>query len=83
MDLSNKGIKKIIVNNKNEYAKIAKLKQDNSEYNNIDVELDKEQNILEKYEIEHVAGLIGVDRIYGNMTISFIWYNKEERFHYG
>ena len=52
MDLSNKGIKKIIVNNKNEYAKIAKLKQDNSEYNNIDVELDKEQNILEKYEIE-------------------------------
>lgn len=33
---------------------------------------------LEKYEIEHVAGLIGVDRINGNMTISFIWYNKEE-----
>jgi hypothetical protein len=33
---------------------------------------------LEKYGLEHVAGLIGVDRINGNMTISFIWYSKKD-----
>jgi len=38
----------------------------------------KWKKYLEKYGIDHVAGLIGVDRTNGNMTISFIWYNKEK-----
>ena len=38
----------------------------------------KWKGLIEKNGIEHVAGLIGVDRDYGNMTLSFVWYSKND-----
>lgn len=29
--------------------------------------------------IQHFAGLLGVDRINGNISISFIWFNSREK----
>ncbi len=50
MDLSNKNIDKIIVNNQRIKEDLENLKKENIEYKNIKIELDN--NILEKYELE-------------------------------
>ena len=52
IDLTDKSIEKIIVNNKEEFQKLTKLKEENNEYKNIEIELSNNQNILEIYEIE-------------------------------
>lgn len=35
-------------------------------------------NYIKKYGLTHIAGLIGVDRVNGNMTISFIWFDASK-----
>ena len=52
IDLSSKGIKKITVDDKNEYEKLNKLKEDNKEYKNIEIELVENKNVLDIYEIK-------------------------------
>jgi len=51
IDLADKGIEKITVNSKDEFQKLTKLKEENNEYKNIEIELSNNQNILEIYEI--------------------------------
>lgn len=52
IDLTDRSIEKIIVNNKEEFQKLTKLKEENNEYKNIEIELSNNQNLLEIYEIE-------------------------------
>ena len=51
MDLSDKKIEKIITNNKEEYEKLKEEQEKNEEYNNIDIEMLKKENILDVYDL--------------------------------
>ena len=51
IDLADKGIDQIIVNNKNEYNKMLEIVQENKEYKNIKLELEENKDILETYEL--------------------------------
>ena len=52
IDLADKDISKIILNNKEEYQYLTKLQNENKEYKNIKIELKEKQNILNIYNIE-------------------------------
>lgn len=52
MDLTDKVINKIIVNNKDEYEKIKSIQKENKEFENIEIEIKYNENIFEIYEIE-------------------------------
>ena len=50
IDLTDKKINKIIVNNKEEYIRLEKIKKENTEYSNIEIEQSK--NVFNKYDIQ-------------------------------
>ena len=50
IDLTDKKINKIIVNNKEEYIRLEKIKKENTEYSNIEIEQSK--NVFTKYDIQ-------------------------------
>lgn len=52
IDLANKEIKKITVNAKSEYERLNILKEENEEYQNIEIELKEKEDILDIYEIK-------------------------------
>ncbi len=52
MDLMNQNIEKIIVNNNKEKEKIENIIKENKEYKNIKVEMKKQGNLFEIYDIE-------------------------------
>ena len=52
MDTFSKGLTKIIVNNKDENDRFLNLKKSNTAYKNIDIELKKEQDVLDCYDIK-------------------------------
>lgn len=52
LDMADKKINKITINTKKEFEKIEKLKQDNVEYEKIDIELKENNNILDIYQIK-------------------------------
>lgn len=52
IDLPEKSIQRIIVNDKKEYEKLDKYNQENTYINNIKIELRHEKNILEMYDIQ-------------------------------
>ncbi len=52
IDLADKDISKITLNNKEEYQYLTKLQNENKEYKNIKIELKEKQNILNIYNIE-------------------------------
>lgn len=52
MDLMNQNIEKIIVNNNKEKEKIENIIKENKEYKNIKVEMKKQENLFEIYDIE-------------------------------
>lgn len=52
IDLTDKSIEKIIVNSNEEFQKLTRLKEENNEYKNIEIELSNNQDLLEIYEIE-------------------------------
>ena len=51
MDLTDKKIDKIIVNDKEEYDNLKREQANNKEYKNINIELSKEEDILEIYDL--------------------------------
>ena len=51
MDLTDKKIDKIIVNDKEEYDNLRREQANNKEYKNINIELSKEEDILEIYDL--------------------------------
>lgn len=52
LDMADKKINKITINTKKEFEKIEKLKQDNVEYEKIDIELKENDDILDIYQIK-------------------------------
>ncbi len=52
IDLTDKDISKITLNNKEEYQYLTKLQKENKEYQNIKIELKEKQNLLNIYNIE-------------------------------
>ena len=52
IDTFNKNLKKIIVNNKEEYKKMLELQKENDDYNQIEIDLEEKQNILQIYDLE-------------------------------
>ena len=52
IDLTDKVINEIIVNNKKEYKRIEELKKENKEYANIKLEIQDGENLFEKINIE-------------------------------
>lgn len=49
-------------------------------FSNGDIEANlKWRNLITPYNLIHISGLISVDRINGNMSISFIWYDAINR----
>ncbi len=52
IDLTDKVINEIIVNNKKEYKRMEELKKENKEYTNIKLEIQEGENLFEKINIE-------------------------------
>ena len=52
IDTFNKNLKKIIVNNKEEYKKMVELQKENDDYNQIEIALEEKENILQIYDLE-------------------------------
>ena len=52
LDLPDKSIQRIIINDKKEYEKILKIKEENSYLKEIKIELKENENILEIYDIQ-------------------------------
>ena len=52
IDTFNKNLKKIIVNNKEEYKKMLELQKENDDYNQIEIALEEKENILQIYDLE-------------------------------
>lgn len=52
LDLADEKIDKIIVNTQKDLKKLEEYKKDNKEYENTEIELDKSNNIFEKYDLE-------------------------------
>lgn len=52
IDFANKKISKITVNTKTEFERIQKLKQENEEYKNINLEIKEDNDLLNIYQIE-------------------------------
>ena len=53
IDLADKKIDKIIVNNEEEYKTLKNMKEENSEYKNIELELDKKDEIIDIYDLKN------------------------------
>ncbi len=52
LDLTDEKIDKIIVNTQEDLKKLEKYKKENNEYKNTEIELDKSNDIFEKYNLE-------------------------------
>ena len=52
LDLPDKSIQRIIINDKKEYEKILKIKEENNYLKEIKIELKENENILEMYDIQ-------------------------------
>ena len=52
IDLTDKVINRIIVNDKSEFERIKKIQSQNKEYTNIEIEIENNKNLFEKYDIE-------------------------------
>ena len=52
IDLTDKVISRIIVNDKKEFERIKSIQKQNKEYTNIEIEMENNENLFEKYDIE-------------------------------
>ena len=62
IDLTDKKINKIIVNSKEEFIRLEKIKKENVEYENIEIEQSK--NVFEKYDLQKQIEKIDVRKIW-------------------
>ena len=62
IDLTDKKLNKIIVNSKEEFIRLEKIKKENVEYENIEIEQSK--NVFEKYDLQKQIEKIDVRKIW-------------------
>lgn len=77
LDLPEKSIKRIIVDNKNEYDKIMDYKKQNTYLNNTKIELETDKDIFDIYDLKKEIGKINSRKIWLNCG-GFITIDKTE-----
>ena len=77
MDLANKGITQVIVNDSVDYNEINRIKSENQEYKNLQISVKSEESILDIYNLKQQINKISNKKIWLNFG-EFITMDKTE-----